>query len=283
MLSKGAGFDHMCVTLYEDLFLEVSRLIGHPMVLVDSSNGFPIASLRLVQEHGVAFISRIANGGMTGFCMGETPIIIVLTNLLFHANIVMELVQGGVIINDVTILVPGLSVGVQPQVLGDVEICVRPEKGSSFAEAKWTCPDLICRVRLSSIPPHAVYEPDDNGYLPDIFDDDDDVHSPPLVLPIKCVAPGEVDIVPVQLSKADALKNSFDLTYDLIVNKNRLVLASLERGIFSEDQCVICMDGTPDVVILRCGHKVAHDACLQKTGKPECPVCRMHIMGMIHV
>lgn len=115
----------------------------------------------------------------------------------------------------------------------------------------------------------------------DIFDTTAGARLATLCLSV--IAVGSVEMLP-QLSKADALHRCMEMAHDTIVNGNKRLLASLERGIHvSSEECVICMSARSSVVFITCGHQCACGACTNGLTKVECPMCRASIQAKIHV
>jgi hypothetical protein len=92
------------------------------------------------------------------------------------------------------------------------------------------------------------------------------------------------DIEPLRVpSKAQVLERGLQLVIECINNRNAQLIASL-TAVYPEDTCVICLDGQPDAVLVSCGHRGVHYACLRKCPKPdECPQCRQPVKSVVHV
>lgn len=56
--------------------------------------------------------------------------------------------------------------------------------------------------------------------------------------------------------------------------------------IFTFDECVICLSGNPNILIVPCGHKCICASCsreIYKEKNEKCPVCRRPIKGVIFI
>jgi hypothetical protein len=99
---------------------------------------------------------------------------------------------------------------------------------------------------------------------------------------LSVIAVGQIEMLD-QLSKADALHRAMEMAHDTIVNSNKRLLATLERGVHSSEECVICTDARTSVVFITCGHQCVCEGCSKKLEKNPCPMCRAVIAAKIHV
>lgn len=115
----------------------------------------------------------------------------------------------------------------------------------------------------------------------DIFDTT--VGSRLATLCLSVIAVGTVEMLP-QLSKADALHRCMEMAHDTIVNGNKRLLTSLERGVHESEECAVCIAARTSVVFITCGHKCVCEECNKKLDKTApCPMCRTPIRAKIHV
>lgn len=116
------------------------------------------------------------------------------------------------------------------------------------------------------------------------IDDDDlinyDHGSPPATLCLSVICTG-IEMLP-QLTKAAAFDRAVALTRDTILDGNKQLVKSL-TAVHKADECVICMEGAPDVIFIKCGHQCVHEACTRQAKNQTCPLCRATIVAKIHV
>eukprot|EP01103_Thecamoeba_quadrilineata_P004979 TRINITY_DN14840_c0_g1_i1.p1 TRINITY_DN14840_c0_g1~~TRINITY_DN14840_c0_g1_i1.p1 ORF type:complete len:453 (-),score=55.91 TRINITY_DN14840_c0_g1_i1:22-1335(-) len=81
-------------------------------------------------------------------------------------------------------------------------------------------------------------------------------------------------------SKAELIETGESIAGMFIDNKGRVYLDQL-TNIYTTEECVICLSGTPDGVFYSCGHKCCHHSC----GEPlkSCPMCRQHITANVKI
>lgn len=116
------------------------------------------------------------------------------------------------------------------------------------------------------------------------IDDDDLINyacgSPPATLCLSVICTG-IEMLP-QLTKAAAFDRAVALTRDTILDGNKQLVKSL-TAVHKADECVICMEGAPDVIFIKCGHQCVHEACARQAKNQTCPLCRATIVAKIHV
>ena len=286
MLSKSL-FERQMITLFDEFHYEVLRTIGDPMILHDGADGHPIASVHLKHGPGggtpcvITKVDELSFQALWENTVTGGEVFVVLTNLEYF-----DWIMFGASTDDIAEHIPIRAGGSYKLVLTpgtrSFHFTVCPtKKGTEYGTAKWSCADLICRERS------ALYD----GRAPDAA-----LPAVPEVLEETAVA----DIVNLRLVRSQQIvvseaaaqprtreelwKICMDLVYETAINRNRLLLASLDKK-FVEDECAICMmDGIPpDVTLVKCGHSAVHDACLRKAVNPsECPVCRAQIFGKIY-
>jgi hypothetical protein len=89
-----------------------------------------------------------------------------------------------------------------------------------------------------------------------------------------------------QRTRALMLRQGMDIIYETVINRAERLLDCIRNNIYATAECVICMedDNPPDVILVKCGHRMVHDKCLLRTAKnKECPTCRAPIVAKIHV
>ena len=84
----------------------------------------------------------------------------------------------------------------------------------------------------------------------------------------------------------DLRERGREVIKDMIENKSKELLASLDQIYEISDHCVICLEGKEEnkpvnTVLCQCGHKVTHFECCQEL--TTCPICRGHISAKILV
>ena len=59
--------------------------------------------------------------------------------------------------------------------------------------------------------------------------------------------------------------------------------AAAELTVESEEECIVCFDAKPEVVIVSCGHRVLCMKCAaeMETRRQNCPICRTRLVGDI--
>jgi hypothetical protein len=59
--------------------------------------------------------------------------------------------------------------------------------------------------------------------------------------------------------------------------------AAKPEVVFEVNECVICMENIPDQIFIPCGHLCSCSSCYVqlKKSKPDCPLCRRHIISAI--
>lgn len=284
MLSKSL-FTRLTISIFEDeKHYEALRVLGDPLVLFDGQDGHPIASIHLkrgsIQGHHVPLLVTQTNVHVfRALCAEDTKqdIFAVFTNLEYDKWIMCGIEDEDVY--EHMLLRPGQSF---PLVLTnkrefDFAICPT-QPGIKYSSAKWKCPELIVRTRTEMF---------DNPYIPKQEILDMECVSPLTKLEL-CLPDGQDEsMVKIQppLHHDNLIKAAMTLIYETRIENNRRLLESLENKDFATDECMICMqdDSPPDVIIVKCGHRMYHDACLVKTGKKECPTCRGLIVGKIHL
>lgn len=322
MLSK-THFDRETITIYQGTHYEVIRPRGHPMVLFHGTTGAPIAALHVGCANDTALITARAPGVFQGIVsQGDTHVFLVLTNLLFHETIVMNVNRGEALVNEINVLRPGESV----RVSGDFSegnrkifldalkkgehnvtdgpkgahllVTVFPQKGPlSLVGSMWSCPELLCRPRApaergspSYQPPparigdagpvHGEWGPDECiGDAPAAIDYE--AGSTPVTLILSVMAPDAFSLQRPP-SKASMLGRALDLTRDCIIHKNEQLVRSL-KAVYVCEECVVCLEGVPDVVLAPCGHCCVHGACWREEEAALCPMCRAPVQAKIHV
>jgi hypothetical protein len=55
----------------------------------------------------------------------------------------------------------------------------------------------------------------------------------------------------------------------------------LSKEAFKESNCVVCLDGEPDVRFFMCNHQACHRACASSMKPKLCPMCRTRITAML--
>lgn len=111
----------------------------------------------------------------------------------------------------------------------------------------------------------------------DPFDYEHRAPTTTLCLSVICTG---VDMLP-PLSKSATTAAALALAADAISNESKNLLASLEKVHEAERECVICMDGPPNVIYFKCGHQCAHSECTSGLSTPLCPLCRATILATV--
>ncbi len=103
--------------------------------------------------------------------------------------------------------------------------------------------------------------------------------SSPTTLCLSVMKPEKVSIF-AKMTDAARLHKMLENLYDFIMGKNERLLASLTQ-VFSEEQCVVCMDSPPQCIFIKCGHAALCNGCKPQLKEQKCPLCRGHISASI--
>lgn len=285
MLSKSL-FLRLTVSIFEDSHYEALQTIGDPMVLHDGTDGHPIASIHLKSGGGGGSPCLITKQNEHLFQALWNPehskeeIFVVLTNLEFF-----ECILFGVATDEVAShikLRPGESYKLV--LIPDARtftFAVCPTKADrKYVDAKWVCPEIICRQRILSEENHAS-----DHELEEL-----DQECVSQLAKLKLVQ-ANYAVEPVygareERTRALMLRQGMDIIYETVINRAERLLECIRNNIYATSECVICMedDSPPDVILVKCGHRMVHDQCLLRTAKnKECPTCRAPIVAKIHV
>lgn len=287
MLSKSL-FTRLTISIFEDeMHYEALRVLGDPMVLFDGEDGHPIASIHLKRgsvsgAHVPLLITQANMHVFQALCAEDTKqdIFVVFTNLEYD-----KWIMCGVSTEEVAEHIPLRPGQSFPLVLThnrEFTFAICPTKaGIKYSSAKWKCPEIIVRTRVEMFDNPNIYNPPKQEEL------DLDCVSQLTKLKL-CLPEGEDEsLVKIQppLHHDLLIKAAMTLIYETRIDNNRRLIESLGNKDFATDECAICMedDSPPNVIIVKCGHRMYHDACLVKTGKKECPTCRGLIVGKINV
>ncbi len=78
------------------------------------------------------------------------------------------------------------------------------------------------------------------------------------------------DVLPTDNDLNEYIDNVIKNTITDIISKNKL---------FKTTECVICLENSPSITTIRCGHTCLCDVCSEKIHK--CPLCRSHVIAKI--
>ncbi len=227
----------------------------------------------------------------------------VITNLLFEGDIAVNICKYGTdeLINDINVFEPGTSL----RVTGDASdgnkifilergmsnapsnlhksgiyfnVAVFPlQKGRSFKNARWACIDLFCRPRKMQDmlkDREREFEQQQNKPMEEELTIYEEGGTVPIdfFISVGIVERGP-DIAPVAM-----IDRAITITRDAVIEQSSMFLKSFDRGDkIKEENCVICLDGKPDVTFSPCGHCVVHIKCQLESKSDSCPVCRQFI------
>lgn len=284
MLSNSL-YDRLMVSIFEDIAYEVLRTIGDPIVLNDGIDGHPIASVHLKHGEGRGESCLITRQQEHSFqALSQTDgvaMFIVITNLEYFDFILFGYAIPETADKGHILLRPGESQKhVLPPGAKNFTFAVSPTKaGVEYIKAKWTCSSIICRQRV-------IEKETDDPVLEETELDENCVSQ---FVQLKLMKPNYAvnHIAPAQqLSRAELLKMGMTLIYETAIERNNQLLAQMADKQYASDECSICMadNSPPDVILVKCGHRMVHDDCLRCTANPkECPICRAEIVAKIHV
>lgn len=288
------------IVIHEELHYEVCRVLGQPILLMHGETGQPLASLHyLVPTSNNTFTDQVTIAPERNRDYDELKAIsnrpsatgivsLLVTNLLFDEPIGWE-IEGR---HPEPLIVPPGKTMKWDYCLAEwptFRTRFTTMLGNAFEDAIYTRKQLICRPRI----------PLNHEGLPAMMDhpaivggDGSLVKSAQMTLenddPEQFFTQGckwislkhevtEHLVIPPNMSRKYTLKKSMALVEECIVNKNQRLLERC-KGIYPSDECVVCLDGTPDCVITPCGHKCAHRDCLDGMEDEKCPICRSAIV-----
>lgn len=104
--------------------------------------------------------------------------------------------------------------------------------------------------------------------------------SPPERLVLSILPPQQKIILREPMAPEQAFFRGMQLLQDILLNEKKALLEQIEK-VYTANECVICLEDTPDSIIVQCGHKCLHQKCVPKGGLGNCPVCRGRISAVI--
>lgn len=100
-----------------------------------------------------------------------------------------------------------------------------------------------------------------------------------------------------ELSKKPSknISGSMKYAFRKLVQEDKIVM--IKKGVYkmkdeptnnkydihTVEECVVCLDNKPGVLLVECGHICCCALCLSKLQSPECPVCRTNIGEFIYI
>lgn len=290
-----------------DLHYETVRVLGQPIILMHNETGQPLASVHYyVKSNEIEYTDQVMIApvmtpernrdydhyrAVSDCAAWNGRASFLVTNLLFDQYIAWE-VQGKT--EEPMVCPPGKTFkwDFDSTLACKVRICSL--LGKTFQSAFWTRKQLLCRPRIpmdargvpTTMDHPAIVGGDSelvksadmagNEQTPDnVFFN----HGSPWIFITPIVT--ERLMIPPVMSRRLLLKKSLSLLEECIMGKNQRLLQRC-REIRTEDQCVICLDGTPDCTMVPCGHKCAHADCLDGMEQDaKCPMCRADILHKV--
>lgn len=102
-----------------------------------------------------------------------------------------------------------------------------------------------------------------------------DKHSPSCTIGLSVVEGLEFDD---RISDSDLVTIGKDMIQYYVKDEYKLYLDKLPK-VYATDDCVVCLEGTPNSVMYSCGHQCCHYECAKTITK--CPMCRKCITAKI--
>jgi hypothetical protein len=103
--------------------------------------------------------------------------------------------------------------------------------------------------------------------------------SVPVTLCLSIIRPEKVIVLPT-VKEDVRIHLMLEYVYDMLTGKNKRLLASLTE-VFTEEQCVICLDAEPQCIFVKCGHAAICNTCKPLLKEQKCPLCRGFILAAI--
>lgn len=295
MLSQSL-YSRELVVIHEELHYEVSRVLGQPIILLHHETGQPIASIHYYilgeSECMMAPVLRNATEFKAVSASVKEQACLLITNMCFDDYVGWEVDENT---EEPLVIPPGKTFKWDLLDLYEpIKVRICSMLGTTFKEAIWTRKQMICRPRLPLMQDNVPSMMEHPAIL---GGDGDLVRAVQMQMNPRPSAANEyfsngckwITITPQvsknlmimpNMSKAHTLKKSLDLVEECIINKNKRLLQRC-KDIYSSEECVICLDGTPDSTITPCGHKCAHADCLDGMQDKICPMCRLPFLTRV--